>query len=118
LSKDQIRSNEGHTPENKNSEANQDGIPEDSDEGLDDGERKDRNKKFDPAYLRPDQLKPYIYPKSEKVAALVDVDHGEMLAELLRDTRKKYQAGMADLLAPKPEKAGDVSPKKGAPTQN
>jgi len=54
LSKDQIRSNDGHTPENKNSEPNQDGIPEDSDEGLEDGERKDRNKKFDPAYLRPD----------------------------------------------------------------
>ena len=63
-------------------------------------------------------MKPYIYPKSEKVAALVDVDHGEMLAELVLDTRKRCQAGMADLLAPKMEKAGEASPKKGAPAQN
>ena len=49
---------------------------------------------FDITKLRPDQLKPYIYPKSQKVKNLIDQDVEEMIFELINDTKKKQTAGI------------------------
>ena len=70
--------------------------------------------KFDITKLKPDSLKPYIYPKSQKVKVLIDQDVDDMITELITETKKKQNFGILNLINEKTEEMskGDSSPKK------